>query len=180
MPSTIGDVLAGHAARAPDAPAIVDASLGTLSFGDLERHVRQIGAQFHSAGVGPRSRVGIALQRGPEAALLNVAICCTATVLPFNPNLPSAELQEELKRVRPDALVLPVDTAIPDWVTASGDDFSLFRAKKAIWSFEDVALELVRPDAAHKTSGSDDGAILGSDLSHVRDDRPVQARTCHA
>ena len=37
-------------------------------------------------------------------------------MLPFNPNLPSAELQEELKRVRLDALVVPVDTAIPDWV----------------------------------------------------------------
>ena len=75
MPSTIAEVLAGHAARDANAPAIVSAGLAALSFGDLERHVRQIGAQLRAAGIGASSRVGIALQRGPEAALLNVAIC---------------------------------------------------------------------------------------------------------
>ena len=106
--STIGELLLDNAARDADAPAIVCPNTKALSFGDLERHVRRIGAQFHSAGLGARSRVGIALhfQRFLEARA-DVAICCTATVLPFNPNLPSAELQEELKRVHPDALVLP-------------------------------------------------------------------------
>jgi acyl-CoA synthetase (AMP-forming)/AMP-acid ligase II/thioesterase domain-containing protein/acyl carrier protein len=151
--STIGDLLLGHAVRDPDAPAIICPNIESLSFGDLERHVRRIGAQLHSAGIGSGSRVGIALQRGPEAALLNVAICCTATVLPFNPNLPPADLQEELKRVRPDAVVLPGDAAIPDWVTASGDDFAHFRATRAISSFEEVALEQVRPMRRPKPPG---------------------------
>src|SRR5882724_12825109 len=99
--STIGDLLLGHAARDPDAPAIICPNIESLSFSDLERHIRRIGAQLHSTGIGSGSRVGIALPRGPEAALFNVAICCTATVLPFNPNLPPADLQEELKRVCP-------------------------------------------------------------------------------
>ncbi len=75
MTSTIAGVLAGHAVRDQAAPAIVSARLGTLSFGGLVRHVRQVGAQLAAAGIGPSSRVGIALQRGPEAALLNVAVC---------------------------------------------------------------------------------------------------------
>lgn len=129
MPSTIGEVLAGHVARAPDAPAIVCPD-NTLSFGDLQRHVQRIGAQLRSAGIGSASRVGIALQRGPEAAVLNVGICSSATVLPLNPNLPAADLREELRRVRLDALVLPGDEPIPDWVPAS-DGFALFKATKA-------------------------------------------------
>jgi acyl-CoA synthetase (AMP-forming)/AMP-acid ligase II/thioesterase domain-containing protein/acyl carrier protein len=151
--STIGDALASHAVRDPDAPAIIYPGIDTLSFGDLERHIQRISAQLYSAGIGSSSRVGIALQRGPEAALLNVAICCTATVLPFNPNLPPADLKEELKRVRPDALVLPGDAAIPDWVTGGGDAFALFKVAKAISSFEEVALEQVRPIRHSKPPG---------------------------
>jgi len=152
-PSTIGEILAGHATRDPDAPAIVCPGIDTLSFGDLERHIQQIGAQLRGAGIGSDSRVGIALQRGPEAALLNVAICCAATVLPFNPNLPAADLQEELKRVRVDALVLPGDADIPDWVNGGGDDFALFKVTKAVSSFADVALEQVRPMRRAKPAG---------------------------
>ena len=73
MTSTIAAVLAGHAEREPGAPAIVSAGFGTLSFGSLTQHVHRVGAAFATAGVGPSSRVGIALPRGPEAAVLNVA-----------------------------------------------------------------------------------------------------------
>jgi acyl-CoA synthetase (AMP-forming)/AMP-acid ligase II/thioesterase domain-containing protein/acyl carrier protein len=144
MPSTIAEVLAGHAARDPNAPAIVCAGLQVLSFGDLERHVWRVGAQLRGAGIGSASRVGIALQRGPEAALLNVAICANATVLPFNPNLPPADLREELKRVRLDALIIPDDVEIPDWVEAADDGFALLKATKAVTSFDEVALEPIR------------------------------------
>jgi acyl-CoA synthetase (AMP-forming)/AMP-acid ligase II/acyl carrier protein len=124
-----------------------------LSFGDLERHVAKIGMQLRDAGIGSGSRVGIVLQRGPEAALLNVAVCCTATVVPLNPNLPPADLQEELKRVRPDGLILPDDATIPDWVAAGGESFALFKATKATSSFDDIALEPVRPMQCAKAPG---------------------------
>jgi oxalate---CoA ligase len=143
--SAIGDVLADHAARDPDAAAILCPGLDSLSFGDLARRIQQIGAQLRAAGIGPASRVGIALERGPEAALLSVAVCCTAVVLPLNPNLPAADLQEELERVRLDALIVPAGTVLPDWARAAGDGVGLFRATKAVSSFEEIALELVRP-----------------------------------
>ena len=140
MTSTIADVLEGHAARDAAAPAIVTASLGTLSFGALARHVRQVGAQLAAAGIGPSSRVGIALQRGPEAALLNVAVSANATVVPINPNLPPAELREELKRTRLHALVVPGEASLPSWVDEDESGLALFKATKAASSFEEIAL----------------------------------------
>jgi acyl-CoA synthetase (AMP-forming)/AMP-acid ligase II/acyl carrier protein len=143
--SAIGDVLADHAARDPDAAAILCPGLDSLSFGDLARRIQQIGAQLRAAGIGPASRVGIALERGPEAALLSVAVCCTAVVLPLNPNLPVTDLQEELERIRLDALIVPAGAVLPDWAGAAGDGVGLFQATKAVSSFEEIALEQVRP-----------------------------------
>jgi acyl-CoA synthetase (AMP-forming)/AMP-acid ligase II/thioesterase domain-containing protein/acyl carrier protein len=140
MTSTIADVLEGHAARDAAAPAIVTAGLGTLPFGALVRHVRQVGAELAAAGIGPSSRVGVALQRGPEAALLNVAISANATVLPINPNLPSAELREELKRIRLHALVVPGEAGLPSWVDEDESGPVLFKATKATSSFEEIVL----------------------------------------
>src|SRR5689334_19073638 len=115
LPSTIGDVLAFRAARDPEATAILCAGLEPLSFGNLVRRIQEIGAQLRAAGIGPASRVGIGLQRGPEAALLSVAVCCSATLLPLNPNLSTADLEAELKRVRLDALIVPADGPLPEW-----------------------------------------------------------------
>ncbi|MBN9490575.1 MAG: AMP-binding protein, partial [Alphaproteobacteria bacterium] len=91
--STIGGVLAAHATRDPDSPAIVHPVLGTISFGTLIAHLQRLDDQLRAAGIGPTSRVGIALQRGPEAALLSLAVCCRAILVPINPNLAPADLQ---------------------------------------------------------------------------------------
>ena len=143
--STIGDVLARRAARDPDATAIACSGLQPLSFGDLARAIRQVGVQLRAAGIGPASRVGIALPRGPEAALLSIAVCCTATVLPINPNLPPADLRAELERIRLDALIVPADAGLPDWTGAADDGVGLFKATRAVSSFDEIALEQVRP-----------------------------------
>ena len=90
--STIGGVLAERAARDRGAPAIVHPVLGTINFGAFVDRVREIDGQLQAAGLGPASRVAVALQRGPEAALLSVAICCRAILVPINPNLAPADL----------------------------------------------------------------------------------------
>lgn len=153
MTSTIAAALAGHAEREPGAPAIVSAALGTLSFGSLTQHVHRVGAAFATAGVGPSSRVGVALPRGPEAAVLNVAISANATVLPINPNLPPAELREELKRIRPHALVVPGDAGLPPWVDADDEGLVLFKTTKAVSSFDEVALVPVKDVRRPATPG---------------------------
>src|SRR5262249_42351648 len=149
-----GAPLPGQPARAPEPGAILCPDLGTLSFGDLARHIRRIGEQLAAAGITPQSRVGIALHRGPEAALLSVAICCSSTLVPINPNLASAELQAELERLRLDALVVPGDAALPGWATAAGEGFGLFKTTKATSSFDDIALEQLRPVRRRRPASS--------------------------
>jgi oxalate---CoA ligase len=141
--STILEGLEEQAARDPDATAIVCSGLGSLSFSDLVHRIRQIGAQLLAAGIGPGSRVGIALQRGPEAALLNVGVSSLATVLPLNPSLSSAELQAELAHIKLDALIVPGNEDPPGW--AADESFGLFKVTNAAASFDAIALEQLRP-----------------------------------
>src|SRR5260370_28119617 len=130
--STIGDVLLGHAVRDRDAAAIVCPDLGTLTFADLARHVGRIGDQLRLAGVVQTSRVGIALPRAPQAALLSIAVCCSAILLPINPTLAPAELQAELELLRLHALIVPADAGLAGWGVAGGGGFGLFKAAQGL------------------------------------------------
>src|SRR5215831_16044587 len=115
VPSTIGEVLQRHAARNAGATAIVCPGLVPLTFGALQDQIGRIAARLQAAGIGPWSRVGVALPRGPEAALLSVAVCSTAVVLPINPNLAPGDLQAELEKIRVNALIVPGWSKVPAW-----------------------------------------------------------------
>ena len=147
QPSTIGETLSRRAATDPQAPALVCSGLEAMSFGQLVRQIRLIGEQLRRTGIGPESRIGIALPRGPEAALVSVAVCCTATVLPINPTLAPGELEEELRRIRVDALIVPGWEPVPSWAAASNPAFGLFQVSKAATSLDEVALTQLRPIA---------------------------------
>lgn len=147
LPTTIGAVLEHRAARNTEAPAIVCTGLETLTFGALAQYVRVLGDQFRRAGIGPTSRVGVALPRGPEAALVSIAVCSTATLMPINPTLSPADLKAELSRIRVDALILPGWTDVPDWAATPDAAFGIFKVSKAITSFDEIALTLTRPIA---------------------------------
>lgn len=136
--STIVDVLGEHVTRDQNAVAIVWSQTGALSFGDLARNIRQVGLQFRAAGIGSTSRVGIALPRGLEAAILSIAVCCSAILVPLNPNLAVDELQEELKSLRLDALIV-AQGEHPTWLSAAGDTCGLF----AIASFDEGPVDIV-------------------------------------
>ena len=60
--------------------------------------------------------------------------------MPINPNLPPAELREELKRIRLHALVVPGDVGNPPWVDEDDEGVVLFKANRAASSFEEIAL----------------------------------------
>ena len=145
LPQTIGDALGRHAERDGDAPAIICPGLKTLSFGELQQHIRQITEELRAVGIGPSSRLGIALPRGPEAALISVAASCSAVVLPLNPNLTATELSTELEKIRLDALIVPGWTEVPLWANATASNFGLLRVTKAASSFAEVGLNLARP-----------------------------------
>jgi acyl-CoA synthetase (AMP-forming)/AMP-acid ligase II/thioesterase domain-containing protein/acyl carrier protein len=153
LPSTIGETLSRRAATDPQSPALVCSGLEAMTFAGLDRQVRLLGEQLRRTGIGSDSRVGIALPRGPEAALLSVAVSCTATVLPINPTLSADELEEELRRIRVDALIVPGWEAVPAWASQSNPAFGLFQVSKAAASLDEVVLKQLRPIARRPLRG---------------------------
>jgi acyl-CoA synthetase (AMP-forming)/AMP-acid ligase II/thioesterase domain-containing protein len=144
-PSTIGEVLQRHAARDASGTAIICPGLAPLTFGALHAQVRRLSAQLQAAGIGPWSRVGVALPRGPEAALISVAVCSAAVVLPINPNLAPGDLRAELEKIRLNALIVPGWFRVPAWAQGPGSTFGLFTVSQASASFDDIVLAEVRP-----------------------------------
>src|SRR5260370_3830546 len=64
-PSTISDVLLGHAARDPGAAAIVCPDIATLTFGDLARHIRRAArSRRHQPAIARRHRAASRTRRG--------------------------------------------------------------------------------------------------------------------
>src|ERR1019366_1904195 len=106
-PSTIADAIQLQAALHPKRPAIITSRLASFTFEDLGEHIRSVVEQLHAAGIGSSSRVGILLPKGPEAVVFGVSIASHAISVPLNPNLTPGELNEELARLRLDAIVLP-------------------------------------------------------------------------
>jgi len=142
---TIGEALRRHAERDAAAAAIICPGLARLTFGALHDQVNRLSAQLQAAGIGPWSRVGVALPRGPEAALISVAVCSIAVVLPLNPNLAPGDLQAELEKIRLDALIVPGWIKVPAWTQGASSNFGLFTVTQAASSFDDIVLAEVRP-----------------------------------
>jgi acyl-CoA synthetase (AMP-forming)/AMP-acid ligase II/thioesterase domain-containing protein len=147
--TTVGKTIASHAMRRPSALAIVCPNLGLLSFADLARHVQLIGNQLRAAGVSSNSRIGIALPRGPAAAILSIAACCNGILVPLNPSLSNTELEAELTRLRLDALV--VSDGVHKWSSLAGEGCGLFTvANSTPFRFVDIALEQIGPIGRRK------------------------------
>jgi oxalate---CoA ligase len=141
---TIAEVIAQHAARDPDRPAIVGPLFAPFSFRELDLWIRQIGDQLRAAGIESQSRVGIMLPPGPEAAVLGITIACHAISVPVNSNRPLSEVEEELARVGVDALVLPTWVNPPALAVARNSAFGLFEVSPATGSLDQVALRQIR------------------------------------
>jgi acyl-CoA synthetase (AMP-forming)/AMP-acid ligase II/thioesterase domain-containing protein len=144
MPQTIADVIERHAAEHPNRPAIVGSDCRPLSFHDLDLWIKQIGRQLRAAGIGPRSRVGLMLPRGPEGAILSVAVASHAISVLLNPNLAEREIEDELAGAGLETLVLPGWETSPASDAAQRSAFGLFEASRATGSLSSVALHEIR------------------------------------
>lgn len=133
---TIGEVLAAHAARTPEAPAILWPGMPVLSFAGLERALNRIIRQLEAAGICAGSRVGVALPRGPEAAVASLAASSVATLLPINPNLASGDLAAELHQMKLDALIVPGGADPPAWATGAGGLLQMSNVGRSLDDFE--------------------------------------------
>ena len=120
--TTLYALFAAQAARTPAAQALV-CGAERLSYGELAARAARLAAELRGLGVGPESRVGICLERGPAlvVALLGVLAAAGAYV-PLDPAYPSERLawmladsgagvlltQEDLRHRLPDAGVRTV------------------------------------------------------------------------
>lgn len=102
---TIGDVIAGVLGIAPDAPAL-EFRERWWTWGDLKAVGDGLEHAMADAGLAPGVRVAGLLRNHPSvaAALLHVVVSrrCMVTL---NPSTPDARLCEEIRALRPDALV---------------------------------------------------------------------------
>jgi oxalate---CoA ligase len=102
------------------------------------------------------------LPRGPEGALLVVAVAAHAISVPLNPNRPEAEIGEELARLNLDALVLPSWAVSPASSIAQRSSFGLIEASPADGSLANVSLRQIRnvPGARGSAATSPDPVAL--------------------
>jgi acyl-CoA synthetase (AMP-forming)/AMP-acid ligase II/acyl carrier protein len=143
-PSTIADAIQLQAALHPKRPAIITSRLASFTFQDLGEHIRSVGEQLHAAGIGSSSRVGILLPNGPEAVVFGVSIAAHAISVPLILKLTAEELDEELARLRLDAIVLPNWIDSPISIALKDRSLGVFHAGHLVDSLSSIAFDQVR------------------------------------
>jgi oxalate---CoA ligase len=106
---TLGGVIRFHANKQPNQSAILSSAFAPFSYRQLQQQIDAIGSQLRQVGLGPEARIGIALPDGPEAVLAIVAVSCCAIAVPFDPRLTPAEVDQRLRILRLDAIILSGD-----------------------------------------------------------------------
>ncbi|MEW5926797.1 MAG: amino acid adenylation domain-containing protein, partial [Gemmatimonadota bacterium] len=90
--STLHELFAAQAARTPGAPAVAFGD-ETLTYAELDARANRLANHLRRLGVGPETRVGVCLERGPEMirAVLGVLKAGGAYV-PLDPSYPQDRL----------------------------------------------------------------------------------------
>ncbi|MFL5540284.1 MAG: non-ribosomal peptide synthetase, partial [Longimicrobiaceae bacterium] len=103
---TVVQLFGEQARRTPDAPAVA-ADDAVLTYGELDRATNRLARHLVRLGVGPESRVGICLERGPDLAVALLAVLrAGGAYVPLDPGHPA----ERLAHVLADAGVAVVLT----------------------------------------------------------------------
>src|SRR5690349_1756534 len=89
-------LLAHHAARTPDAPAILAPGRGALSYAALQAQAGTIGRALRAAGLGPQDRIAVVMPNGAEMAVAVLCIATYAVCAPLNPAYGAAEIGDYL------------------------------------------------------------------------------------
>ena len=111
--TSVLDMLRGHAARAPGAPAILAPGRSPTSYGDLTTYVESIGAELRRHGISPSDRVALVVPNGPALAVAVLGAISVAQCAPLAPDHPRPQFDRELTRLRARAVIVQrgADTA---------------------------------------------------------------------
>jgi acyl-CoA synthetase (AMP-forming)/AMP-acid ligase II/thioesterase domain-containing protein/acyl carrier protein len=134
-PQTLIDSIRRNAANNSAAPAIVVPNRPSLSYSALLLQVEQFGSELRRVGIGTRSRVAVAISDDAELAIAIIAISCSAAVIPIDPKLTRAEIEDLFSACKIDALVAAEDTNITVREVAARHGASLFLASSREGSF---------------------------------------------
>jgi amino acid adenylation domain-containing protein len=81
-----------QAARTPDAPAVLQGE-ETLTYAELHRRANRLAHRLRRMGVGPDRRVGLLLERSPEAVVALLAVLkAGGAYVPLDPSFPADRL----------------------------------------------------------------------------------------
>ena len=108
--SSLPHLLQHHAARAPDAPAILAPGRAPLTYSRLRQHVDEVGSTLRTLGLGRHDRVAVVLPNGPELGVAILAVAASATCAPLNPAYGAEELDRYFADLRLRAVITQVDS----------------------------------------------------------------------
>ena len=137
--STVVDLLAEHARRAPTAAAIVAPHARPVAYGPLVEQLDDLGRTLRGAGAGRQDRVAVVLPNGPAMATTMLGVIANAVAAPLNPQYTADELRFFLTDLAPSLLLVGemLDTPARDVAAALG-----------VAVLEVGAYGTVRPDGA--------------------------------
>jgi acyl-CoA synthetase (AMP-forming)/AMP-acid ligase II/thioesterase domain-containing protein/acyl carrier protein len=108
-PVTLHAALTRIAQGAPDRLAVLSTRFAPLDHRGLQQMIEQTRRQLRLAGFGRDARIGVLLPEAPQAAVAIIAIACSAVAVPLDPRLGTAELDQFLKQLPLDALLIGSD-----------------------------------------------------------------------
>ena len=156
-PGCVHEMIAGHVARTPDAPA-VDQRGEVWSYRELDERADRLARFLRARGVGPETLVGCCLERSREWAVAVLAIWRAGGVyVPLDPNYPARRLQVLVEDAAPP-IVLTHSRLAPRLPAIAGEVVCLDTDAATIAGHIGEPLDaVVRPDHAAYvifTSGS--------------------------
>ena len=146
---TVLDLIALHAEKSPDQPAILGADGTLLTYRTLQEKTSRIAATLHALGIGPNDKIAVIMPDGVPMAVTFLAVASAATFVPLNPQQPPSELGSLLEAMAAKAIILH-DLTPPSVVAFSeAQDLPVWRmgSELALEGFQQTHQQATTPSA---------------------------------
>ncbi|WP_245716671.1 non-ribosomal peptide synthetase [Nocardia mikamii] len=147
--ATLPDLLARSVAANPAAPALVARAMGgegvELDYAELGRRVNRLARKLISLGVGPESRVGLALRRGIDLVVGMYAVSAAGgAYVPLDPDQPAERTRYILEAADPVCVLATSDVGDLPWSGPAAESTGVVRD----WRGRSESIPAARPAGA--------------------------------